>query len=123
MATPRVKPQETETPLGRHTRLAIPFKWRKAAGDFIDLTGYIVRVWVSKLDGTLTADSPRQATVNGTEAVFQMGPNDLAQAGGSLNELVTFTAVAEKDDTVLPPNKRAVRPADWIGAEEWSPAQ
>jgi hypothetical protein len=116
----RLAPTKTDKPLGRGTRLGIPFKWRGPAGDFIDLTGYTAQVWVSTHDGGITVGSPAVATVAGTEATYHMTADDLAVASANATDFIYFTAVATSGDgaTVLPPNKRAINVADWTGADD-----
>ena len=120
MPTPkRLEGTSTEQPLGRHTRLAIPFRWRDAEGELIDLQGdsFTAEVWVGTEAGTLIA-GPRSATVTGTAAEYQMEAGDLAEATSS-SEPVTVTCVASQGSTVLPPNKRKIVVADWAGADSF----
>lgn len=109
--------KKAEVPLGRHTRLAIPFQWKGVDGALIDLetNSYTAEVWVSQ--GT-TVNGPFTATVSGDTATYQIGQNDLAEATAT-NAPVAFTCVAENATNVLPPNMRRIVVAEWGGADEY----
>lgn len=113
----RVPAARTDTILGRYTRLGIPFQWRDPDGALIDLEmlGYTAQVWVTSAEGVTAG--PRIAHVEGTQALYQMEPDDLAEASNKERDTVKIVCVAENTDNVLPPNKREIVVGDWSGAD------
>jgi hypothetical protein len=116
----RLPPTKIVKPLGRGTRLAIPFQWRGADGQIVDLAGggFTAQVWVSTPAGGITATSPHAVAPTGTQAVYQMSAEDLATASATATDYILFTCVATAGETRLPPIKLAVNVADWTGADD-----
>lgn len=115
----RVPATRTDTVLGRHTRLGVPFQWRNPDGELVDLEmgNYTAQVWVTFPDGTTSG--PREAYVEGTQALYHMQADDLAVASPRERDAVKIVCVAENDQNVLPPNKREIVVGDWGGADSF----
>jgi hypothetical protein len=116
----RLPPAKIVKPLGRGTRLAVPFQWRGADGQIVDLASgnFTAQVWVSTPAGGITAASPHTVVPTGTQAVYQMSAEDLSVASNLATDYILFTCVATAGQTVLPPIKLAVNVADWTGADD-----
>lgn len=102
--------------LGRHTRLAMRFRWQLNS-QLVDLAagGYTVSVFVEGVAGVVSG--PRSASISGTDAIYVLEASDLQAASLNSDTPVKIVARAESTENTLISDARTIVVGDWGGAD------